>query len=106
MMAPHYPAEVALLQKLQALGGRSVPQARDIFDLHLLLSRERVRKIGSRLTPDLMEAARLRALDLSFDDFKGQVLAYLDPGDRAAYDSPETWEAMQLGVIEMLEDAP
>ncbi|OGV71555.1 MAG: hypothetical protein A3K19_09355 [Lentisphaerae bacterium RIFOXYB12_FULL_65_16] len=104
IMAPHYPGDVALLQKIEALATRSVPQARDIFDLHLLLSRERAQAIGS-LKPDVKEAARLRSLDLSFDDFKGQVLAYLDPNDRAAYDSPAAWDAMQLSVLEMLEDA-
>lgn len=103
VMAPHYPAEAALLQKISALGSRSVTQARDIFDLHLLLSKERFKRIESEIDRSVLEAARNNALALSFDDFKGQVIAYLQPEDQPAYDSPGVWESMQLTVLEMLE---
>ncbi|MEI7900522.1 MAG: nucleotidyl transferase AbiEii/AbiGii toxin family protein [bacterium] len=103
VMTPHYPAEDALLQKIQALAGRSVTQARDIFDLHLLQSKERMRHVLPVLDAVTLDAARQHALDLSFDDFKGQVLAYLQPEDQAGYDSPQVWESMQLTVLAMLE---
>lgn len=103
VMAPHYPAEAALLQKVTALGSRSVTQARDIFDLYLLLSKERFSKIEPALEKHVLAAARNNALALSFDDFKGQVIAYLQPDDQPGYDSPEAWESMQLSVLEMLE---
>ena len=106
VMTPHYTAETALLQKILALAGRSVTQARDIFDLHLLQSRERMQKVLTQVDAVSLEAARHNALTLSFDHFKGQVLSYLEPEDQALYDSPEAWESIQLRVLEMLEVTP
>jgi hypothetical protein len=103
VMTPHYPCEIALLQKIEALAGRSVTQARDIFDLHLLLSEERMQQVRPLLDAATVDMARERVLDLSFDDFKGQVLAYMHPEDQAGYDSPQVWDAMQLRVLERLE---
>jgi len=103
VMTPHYPAEAALLQKISAMACRSVTQARDIFDLHLLQSPERMKTALPQLDNDVLEGARNNALALSFDDFKGQVIAYLQPEDQSRYDSPEVWESMQLKVLEMLE---
>jgi len=106
VMTPHYPAETALLQKIQALARRSVTQARDIFDLHLLQSGERMRHVLPLLDAATRVAARQHVLDLSFDDFKGQVLAYLQPDDQASYDAPQIWESMQLTVLAQLEAVP
>lgn len=103
VMTPHYQAESALIQKIGALGGRNVTQARDIFDLYLLLSKERFQKIESGLDKQVLDAARNNALALSFDDFKGQVIAYLQPEDQPVYDSADVWDSMQLSVLEMLE---
>ena len=109
-MAPfvtaHYPGEVALLQKIEALATRRVTQARDVFDCYILLSTERMRLIRPLLDISRIEAARSNALALSFDDFKGQVLAYLQAEDQAAYDSPEVWESMQINLLHMLEPGP
>jgi len=106
VMTPHYSSEDALLQKIQALAGRSVTQARDIFDLHLLQSAERMRHVLPLVEAATLDAAKQHALDLSFDDFKGQVLAYLQPEDQAGYDSPQIWESMQLSVLALLEAVP
>jgi len=104
-MTMHYPGEIALLQKIEALATRSVAQARDVFDFHLLQSEARMRSIRSRVDPSLLEAAVRNALSLRFIDFKGQVLAYLGADDQTAYDSPDAWEAMQLGVADVLGKA-
>lgn len=103
VMTPHYIAEAALLQKINALAGRSITQARDIFDLHLLQSRERLQRVLPQVDAASLEAARHNALTLTFDHFKGQVLSYLQPEDQALYDSPDAWESIQLRVLEMLE---
>lgn len=103
VLTPHYPAEDALRQKIQALASRNVSQARDIFDIHLLQSTERMRRARALLDAATVDAAKRHALDLSFDDFKGQVLAYLQPDDQSDYDSAESWESMQLSVLGMLE---
>ena len=106
VLIPHYDGETALRQKIEALAGRRVTQARDIFDLHLLLSEERMREARSHLAPAVIVRARDRALDLSYDDFKGQVVAFLDAADQDGYDSPRVWETIQLRVLEILEAAP
>jgi len=98
----HYPGEIALLQKIEALATRSVTQARDVFDFHILQSQKRFQLIKALLNESQLETARQNALALSFDDFKGQVLAYLSADDQAAYDSPGIWESMQLNLIDML----
>jgi hypothetical protein len=103
VMTPHYSAEAALLQKILALAGRSVTQARDIFDLHLLQSRERLRRVLPQVDTATLETAKHNALTLTFDHFKGQVLTYLQPEDQALYDSPDAWDAIQLRVLDMLE---
>jgi len=98
----HYPGDIALMQKLEALATRRVPQARDVFDFHILQSPERLHNIRARLTRTQIASARLNALSLSFEDFKGQVLAYLSEEDQAAYDSSDIWESMQLNLVDTL----
>lgn len=53
--------------------------------------------------PTKLSLATQNAMSLSYDDFKGQVLAYLGAEDQAMYDSPDAWDAMQLSVVEGLE---
>ena len=57
----HYDAETATAQKVVALAGRPQTQARDVFDLELLLRRRPLAK-GS-LDPALLDAAVERALE-------------------------------------------
>lgn len=102
-MCTHYPGEIARLQKIEALSARSVPQARDVFDLHLLQSGMPVQPLQARLSAQQLNTARENILSLSFDHFKSQVLAYLRPDDQLRYDSAGAWEQMQLNLIEQLE---
>jgi hypothetical protein len=103
IVATHYGLDAAAAQKVRALLGRSVPQARDVFDLHLLLDR------GARLPPlpgAERVAAEERVLRFGADDFAAQVFAFLEPDERAVYDSPEAVEALQLRVASALSDTP
>lgn len=102
-LSMHYPGETALRQKIEALATRSVTQARDVFDFHLLSSDDRLRALRGQVDASRLSLAVQNALSLSFDDFKGQVLAYLETEDQAVYDSPDAWDAMQLNVLESLE---
>ena len=103
IMTSHYSGATALLQKIEALATRKVTQARDIFDFHLLQSEERMRQVRPLVDRARIERAKQNALDLSYDDFKGQVLAFLHPDDQGVYDAPEIWESIQLNVAEVLE---
>lgn len=97
ILASHYSAETAFAQKLQALIGRKHVQARDLFDLDHLL------RMGVRppaISPSQKEHAQQSALSISFDDFKSQVLSFLEPDTRAQFDDPVTWDSLVLRVIE------
>jgi len=105
LLAPHYPLAAALRQKVSALVGRTIVQARDVFDLAVLFSRaggnvEALRPMRSEI-PKAVE----RVMEISYADFKSQVVSYLQPENVATYGSPEAWDALQMQVIEHLEKA-
>jgi len=100
--AQHYLGEAATEQKVLALAGRSETQARDVFDLDLLLRK-------TPLTPAAIDAATRQAaaergLELPFEAFADQVLPFLDPEVASLYDE-SAWEQMQRFVTdELLKD--
>jgi predicted nucleotidyltransferase component of viral defense system len=99
--ARHYPIDVAVAQKIEALVGRSEVQARDVFDLNLLLSVAQPRiSVGA---DDLRRAAD-RAMEIGYDQYAAQVVSYLVPEHAAIFDSKSAWESMQLRVIEFLQE--
>lgn len=104
--ARHYSGEYAVRQKLLALIGRSVTQARDVFDLYLL-------NLAGYCNPSVFRRAceaqqRQIALDhlisMEYASFEGQVLEYLDPEIRADYNSKARWEDMKTTLLEALGD--
>ncbi len=103
ILTHHYPRQIAYQQKLEALIDRKELQARDVFDLHLLLnSGAKAGELPERLRARIGEA-RDNALAVDFDAFAGQVMAYLSPEDQAIYDK-NTWDSMRLGVLATLEE--
>ena len=107
ILANHYDANTATRQKLEALRSRKTPQARDVFDLHLLWSTGvdigRARREAAEPSHDLQS----RVLDLTYEMFAGQVLAYLPPDEQPRYADPHVWETMVLTVAHALgEEAP
>ncbi len=102
MLATHYRAKTAIAQKVNALAGRPEPQARDVFDLNLLLSRTDTAKVVFPSKEKRTEAIE-NAMSISFDHYASQVLAYLDPEQAPLYEGKETWEAMQDAVVARLE---
>jgi hypothetical protein len=101
-MASHYGAATALRQKVGALARRTETQARDIFDLHHLISGGAPREALKGLDPEDLDRARARATEVDFGVFKSQVLSYLRVEDRDRYDSPDAWDAVVLEVVEAL----
>jgi predicted nucleotidyltransferase component of viral defense system len=97
----HYGAEAAIVQKIGALAGRAEAQARDVFDLSLLLAAVQGR-VPSAPDPKVAAKAAGRALEISYDEYVAQVLAYLTPEEAEPHKSPEAWEAQQLQVSEAL----
>jgi hypothetical protein len=97
----HYTDDVPTEQKVKALAGRSETQARDVFDLDLLLRRSRLP--GGSLDSRIRGEAADRALQLPFAAFRDQVLPFLEPDAVELYDSESAWEQMQTFVAETLE---
>ena len=98
----HYTGDVPTEQKIKALAARSETQARDVFDLDLLLRR---RSLPAGSVPrETVEAAIERALELPFDAFRDQVLPFLEPEATELYDAA-AWEQMQTFVAERLEES-
>jgi predicted nucleotidyltransferase component of viral defense system len=105
MMANHYPAAVVWRQKVGAILYRATPQARDVFDLHLLL--EAGLKPDTRFLGDkMLDASQIKenVLAVDFGQFKSQVVSYLEPELQPQYDSQETWDAIRWRIIEALEE--
>jgi predicted nucleotidyltransferase component of viral defense system len=98
----HYTVDSATEQKVKALAWRSETQARDVFDLDLLLRRQAL--AAGAIEPQLLERASEQGLDMPFAAFEGQVLPFLDPEVAELYDSA-SWRQMQDFVAEKLLEA-
>lgn len=103
----HYVREAAVRQKLEALGGRREAQARDVFDLHLLAPDPApdalVRFLTKTMAAGRLQEARARALAISYAEYHGQVLEFLDDQARQQYAAEQAWDDMRLGVVALIE---
>ncbi len=99
----HYIDDAPAEQKVKALAWRSETQARDVFDLELLLRR---RPLGSgALDAQLLTDAADRAIELPFAAFRDQVLPFLEAEVAGLYDTEAAWEQIQTFVAQKLEEA-
>ncbi|HEX5660157.1 MAG TPA: nucleotidyl transferase AbiEii/AbiGii toxin family protein [Polyangiales bacterium] len=104
VLASHYTIEAAIRQKIHALAARTEPQARDVFDLSLLLARTDAAKVAlDAAAKKWLEAAVDNAMSISFDEYTSKVVAFLEPGHTEVYAERSAWNAMQEDVITRLE---
>jgi len=99
----HYVDDAPTEQKVLALAGRSETQARDVFDLDLLLRRRSL--APETLEPEVLGKATDLAMQLPYAAFRDQVLPFLEPDVVELYDTEEAWVQMQTFVAEKLEAA-
>ncbi len=104
ILAPHYSAETAFHQKIIALARRTETQARDIFDLKLLLDAGAGRQALPAGVVKESPRAIANTLTIGFDEFSGQVRAYLPPEHQVYYRSRKIWESLQDEVVRALEE--
>ncbi len=102
-MANHYSLQSMFQQKIRALALRNETQSRDIFDLYFLLS------LGNRFELDnntiaILEDAKFKAKGIAFEDFKGQVVAYLPGDQQKEYDDVLVWDAIVKTIITSMDD--
>lgn len=102
IMASHYDGSSAYEQKVDALVNRVSTQARDIFDLNLLLNAGIDRKISNTRLRSRLREAESNVMSVTFDIFKSQVLSYLSPDHQRQYNSPSVWDDIILKVVEAL----
>lgn len=98
----HYNIEAAFLQKVNALIYRTETQARDVFDLKWLIDRGINIEATTFSKSELANAIK-NAENISFSDFKGQVIVYLMDDYKTFYDSEENWNEMRTHVITTLQ---
>lgn len=104
VLATHYTTHLAIAQKIHALAARTETQARDVFDLDLLLARAETARLAltqeqKRWLPEAIE----RAMAISFDDYRSKVVGYLAPDHAALYQGKTAWNTMQEQVVSRLE---
>jgi hypothetical protein len=101
----HYAGHTAVVQKVKALAGRAVTQARDVFDLGILIRGGHAPSAPFKeLMPERILAQAVDCLlGLSWDDYRGQVVEFLDESSRGEYGDKQSWELLQTSVLEMLE---
>lgn len=98
----HYTADAAIQQKVAALAQRSETQARDLFDLELLLRLHPAAVTAGAIAPSTLDGAVERAFELPFQAFQDQVVRFLDAEILELYDNPTAWGRTQAFVAERL----
>jgi predicted nucleotidyltransferase component of viral defense system len=100
---PHYNANTALKQKLSALINRTETQARDVFDIHLLLQHaNNAKSIMMNLSAEERQRVVDSTFNIPYDHYVSLVVSYLDPIYSQQYSDPRIWENMQLNLVAML----
>lgn len=102
-LCQHYTGEAAITQKIEALSGRAQTQSRDIFDIFILMLGGHTKNFNlSKVDPKLITRAKEAVLSLTYKDFKGQVLEFLDKAEYKKYAQYDTWIEMQKEVAGLL----
>jgi predicted nucleotidyltransferase component of viral defense system len=102
VLVQRYEAPAAFAQKIAALALRSETQARDIFDLKLLIDAGAATAPLPRAQAQLLAGAIDNAMSIGFEDFSGQVVAFLEPEHQADYRERAAWETLQEQVVDSL----
>lgn len=99
----------ALRQKIEALAGRTRIEARDIFDINMLLGdagrpeTDLIEFLARNLERRTLELAHERALLLEYPDYESLVVRFLEDRVRARYRSPERWDELRLATAMLIE---
>ncbi len=95
VLSNHYTKAAMWLQKILALAHRTQTQARDIFDLYLLMEKK---PQHHNMDPIILEKACKNIDALNYEDYKSQVIAYLLPEYQSQFDTPDIWQQIVTQV--------
>jgi len=102
-----YRRDAAVRQKIDALGGRREAQARDVFDLSVLVSgvldEALLTFLAGGLSQERLDEALERACTITFDEYEGRVLEFLDDDARERYGTEDAWADFQLQAAALIE---
>ena len=103
----HYTRESATRQKIETLAERAQVQARDVFDLHVLVGSEPsdglLKFLADNLGHETLETAHGRAFEITYEEYRGQVIEFLDPEVGLGYGLVGTWDEIRLAVASLIE---
>jgi len=102
----HYGGADAVVQKIEALAGRTETQARDLFDLHILYRAGFANRaeIQKRCGAALRKRASERMETLTYDHYAGQVIEFLEPQSRNQDGTKQVWQKMKEQIGELISD--
>ena len=92
----HYDLQEAITQKVLALAHRSLTQARDIFDLYYLLH---LNTPNISVKQNVLIKAKEALLSINFDDYKSQVINFLEPEEQQIYNDRDYWSTISNKVF-------
>lgn len=81
---------------------RNVVQARDIFELQLVLSHSDSRSFRSKVDESELARAKEHVLSVDYKTFRSRIISLLSPDVQAKYASRDVWETLVLKVVETL----
>jgi hypothetical protein len=94
---------VAVQQKIAALARRSETKARDVFDLELLFRRHDAELLSEPVESEYARQAALKALSITYESYRSEVLPFIDSDVLELYESEETWMSMREAVALRLD---
>lgn len=106
LIVPHYSAQTAVIQKIEALASRPSVQARDIFDLYILSPKIIIQEINKEIIPkrDKLAKANENLFSVTFEQFRDSVVLFLSPDDQKSYSSSDFWDEIKLKAASLLEE--
>ncbi len=96
----HFDGQTAVYQKILALAGRPITQARDIFDLYILYLGGHSGKEAITVSPNILEQARENTLSISYEHYRDQVEEYLNLTGKQNYSGSSRWNEIQSCILE------
>jgi len=106
VLVPHYDKHTAFLHKINAIAGRAVIQARDIFDLYVLSTQVERGKCNIQGVPeDTINTAKANIFSIGFEQFRDTVLSYISLEDQRVYDNKDAWDEVRIKVVACIDTA-
>jgi len=104
LLAPHYDITSMVSQKIEALENRKIIQARDAFDIYILSTQiESADREKIKLNPKKITKSCENIYEISFEQFRDSVVAYLSAGEQKIYDSSQLWDEIRLKTVNFIE---